>query len=67
MTGALLLPDGAGSVVSGLAGAVSTDGVARRVQIIGAERRRRGAGMVATVRSVAVGDANLLIHSIVPF
>ena len=43
-----------------LAGAVATDGVARRVELLVAERGRGGAGMVAAVRGVAVGDANLL-------
>ena len=59
-------PDAAGAVARGLAGAITADGVARAVDVGGAERRRRGAGMVAAVRSVAVRDANLRIDSSVP-
>jgi hypothetical protein len=53
-------PLNASSSSAVLAGAVATDGVARRVELLVAERGRGGAGMVAAVRGVAVGDANLL-------
>jgi len=54
------LPLNAIAVATVLAGAVATDGVARRVELLVAERGRGGTGVVAAVRGVAVGDANLL-------
>jgi len=53
-------PLNASAVATVLAGAVATDGVARRVKLLVAERGRGGTGVVAAVRGVAVGDANLL-------